>query len=35
MKYEKNIEVLERLTAEHAFIIPIEKHRNQDGSINT
>lgn len=35
MKYERNIEVLKQLVAEHAFIIPIEKHRGQDGNINT
>jgi len=34
MKYEKNTGILKRLVEEHAFIIPIEKHKNQDGSIN-
>jgi acetyl esterase/lipase len=35
MKYHRNIEILEKLVAEHAFIIPIARHRDSDGSINT
>lgn len=35
MRYHRNIEILEKLVAEHAFIIPIARHRDPDGSINT
>lgn len=34
MAYEKNIAVLEKLVAEHGFIIPISRHCNPDGTIN-
>ncbi|MCM1217419.1 MAG: alpha/beta hydrolase [Lachnospiraceae bacterium] len=34
MKYNKNIEILEKLVAEHAFIIPIANHRYPDGTVN-
>ena len=33
--YEKNIDLLRRMVEESAFIIPISRHRNPDGSINT
>lgn len=34
-KYHKNIAILEKLVAEHAFLIPVARHRYPDGSINT
>lgn len=34
MKYYQNIEILEKLVAEHAFVIPIEQHRYPDGTMN-
>lgn len=33
MRYEKNIQILKQLVEEHAFIIPIEKHRNKAGRL--
>lgn len=32
--YHQNIEILEKLVEEHAFIIPIGRHRYPDGQIN-
>lgn len=32
--YEHNIALLEKMVAEHGFIIPIARHRNPDGTIN-
>ncbi len=34
MKYKRNIEILEKLVEEHAFVIPLERHRNPDGTVN-
>ena len=34
MDYRENIEILKRQVAEHAYIIPISRHRNADGSMN-
>ena len=33
--YHDNIAILEKLVAEHAFIIPIARHRYPDGTVNT
>ena len=32
--YHDNIAILEKLVAEHAFIIPIARHRSPDGTVN-
>ena len=32
--YEHNVELVKQAVAEHAFIIPIERHRYPDGTIN-
>lgn len=34
MNYRKNVQILERLVSEHAFIIPIARHRYEDGTVN-
>lgn len=34
MKYEQNIATLQQMVEEHAFIIPIDRHTNPDGTIN-
>ncbi|MDO5426051.1 MAG: alpha/beta hydrolase [Eubacteriales bacterium] len=33
--YEENIALLKKAVADHAFLIPVSRHRNADGTINT
>lgn len=34
MEYQRNIEILEKLVEKHAFVIPLERHRHPDGTVN-